>query len=93
MAHMTGPLLKAMAKGTGAPARGRADALAMILSSIKQAMEREAMVQDDPVRRTRQELLSDQARLEALEQEVAQEVEQAVESALALADATVEDSQ
>ena len=83
MSQMTGPLLRSVAKKGGAPAPARADALSTILSSIKEAIKRQSTTQDDPILRARQELASQEARLEDLEQQVEREIEQIVTSALA----------
>jgi len=90
MSQMTGPLLKAVARRRGAPAREKADALALILSSIKETTKKLSTTQDDPIQRTRQALLADEERLNDLEQQVEREIEQVVERALAPVDSVEE---
>jgi TPP-dependent pyruvate/acetoin dehydrogenase alpha subunit len=83
MSQITGPLLRSVTRKRGASRRERADALALVLSSIKEAIKRDSTTQDDPIQRTRQELASQEARLGDLEQQVEREIEQTVASALA----------
>ena len=90
MSQITGPLLKSVAMRRGALVRERADALALILSSIKETTKKLSMTQDDPIQRTRQTLLSDEARLRDLEQQVEHEIGRAVKSALATTESTEE---
>jgi pyruvate dehydrogenase E1 component alpha subunit len=90
MSQITGPLLKAVARRRGAPARERADALALILSSIKETTKKVSTTQDDPIQRARQTLLADEERLHDLEQQVEREIERVVEHALAPVDSVEE---
>lgn len=86
MSRLTGPMLRSMIKGKGAPIRERVEGLSFVLSSIKEAIKEQASARDDPIPRARQELSSkagDEIRLLELERQVEQEIQRAVTRALA----------
>jgi TPP-dependent pyruvate/acetoin dehydrogenase alpha subunit len=83
MSKVTLPLLRSVARRKGVRMRRRVAGVAEILSLVRKA-RREGEVQGrDPVARTRQDLTSEPARLEALEAEVAHKIQSVVEKALA----------
>ena len=86
MSHLTGPLLRSMARRKGAPMRERVQGLSFILSSIREAIRAQSSARDDSIPRARQKLVpkaGDEIRLLELERQVEQEIQQAVTKALA----------
>jgi TPP-dependent pyruvate/acetoin dehydrogenase alpha subunit len=80
---IVGPLLRAIGRAKGGPWTERAKSLRTLLVRPGQVGRDESAVEKDPVTRARRKLLTDRARLEALEDEVEHELGREIEGVLA----------
>jgi TPP-dependent pyruvate/acetoin dehydrogenase alpha subunit len=92
MKPLAGPLLKSVTTRKGTTLKGRSESLREVVTSIWKTMKDQLDKKQDPVKRAREKLVSEKARLEKMEQAVREEIQTAVRTAVQIANQKTEDT-
>jgi TPP-dependent pyruvate/acetoin dehydrogenase alpha subunit len=85
MKPLAGPLLKSVTKMKGTSLKGRSESLREVVTSIGTTMKNQRHKKQDPLKRAREKLVSEKAKLQKIEEDVRNEIQKAVRTALQIA--------